>query len=104
MVAAIRREVVIEVGGVIRVVAPELPVGTRAEVIILVDSPTTSIPRTSESADAAARLKAFREFQASVSLTAGELAAWQQQSAEERKAYSVKAESRWGEQQQSGGT
>jgi hypothetical protein len=103
MVAAIRREVVIEPGGVVRIVAPELSPGTRAEVIILVDSPATNILHASISADAAARLKAFREFHASVSLTDAEVAAWQQRNAEERKAYSLKSESRWGEQQ-SGGT
>jgi hypothetical protein len=92
MVAAIRKEVIIENGGTVRFSSPELVPGTRAEVIVLIPSPAIGEP---DIPDSSSRLRAFREFQSSAKLTAEEVATWQQRAAEERRAYSIKSESRW---------
>ncbi|HYE19145.1 MAG TPA: hypothetical protein VEA69_11910 [Tepidisphaeraceae bacterium] len=46
MVAAIKQTVTVGPGGVVQVSSPELRVGARAEVIVLVDAPEDASPST----------------------------------------------------------
>jgi hypothetical protein len=82
MVRAVRQTVTVGPGGSVELRSAELPVGSRAEVIVLVDSPP-AVPTQREIAD---RLAALDEIQRRLALTPEATEAWLKQIREEREA------------------
>jgi hypothetical protein len=79
MVAAIRQTVTIQSAGTVEVRSPELRVGERAEVIVLIEG--------AECRPSGSPLEALDALQASLQLTAPAAADWAQSARAERQAF-----------------
>jgi hypothetical protein len=77
MVAAIKRIVKVQPGGIVHFSARELPEGSEAEVIVLLNTRPTSDER----------LKAFNALADSVALDEDTATKWMAEAADERKAF-----------------
>lgn len=82
MVRAVRQTVTVGPCGSIELRSSELPVGSRAEVIVLVDS----APESPTQQEIAERLAALDEIQRRLALTPEATEAWLKQVREEREA------------------
>lgn len=80
MLRAFRQSITIGPGGLVQVRSEELPEGTRAQVIVLVED----IESPHGANDAAARLVLLDQIQRHLALTPGSVAAWLAQVREER--------------------
>jgi len=79
MVAAIKQIVTVGPGGLVQVTSPQLPVGARAEVIVLVEEPSkesVAIPSQSLSAFIGAGQGCFSSVDQADAFIRGERDAW----------------------------